>query len=608
MNRSGTANLSSVDDAQPVGSRAARELVGAVARGATSRSAWERLLLDAPPERAERAMLLSREARGGWFPLVASGPGEALVVGNALAGTGAALATAGFRVTLLDPSAERLALARARLAAAGARGRFVVAGDGRRLPFADDAFDLVVQEGGAPSPATGWSHDPAELLRLARVEVVLIADNRLGYKRSAGARGEFRVPTPLSWIRAAVRPARGERTLVGYRELLEAAGFGRPRALALYPHADDFTHVVALDELLPQLQVGPLERRNRLKLAAEAVGLFPVLTPSFAILVARREHAHRTQRIERVLEHLAHTTGERVPRAEELIATRGNKIVVQTRRRNVTEEETEGRWTLHVPLSPAARACSERHVAALSELERRFPEVPVPQPLFAGEVDGLWVACERRLPGVTSPHLPPDPDVSLRIVRSAARHLEELVVAPPAPLAEAPFEELVGAPIARVAAHAEVPSTLRELERLRDLARERLLGRPLPLVHAHGDLRGKHVQVREDGAVVGFLDWGVSQPSGLPVFDLLHLVVHQRKQEADLSAREAWHLLLRPAGARDGLRPPEREAILEHAAQVGVEPDVLAVLQLLYPVLVADVAERSWDYSRPRWLHRHFGL
>jgi len=25
-------------------------------------------------------------------------------------------------------------------------------------------------------------------------------------------------------------------------------------------------------------------------------------------------------------------------------------------------------------------------------------------------------------------------------------------------------------------------------------------------------------------------------------------------------------------------------------------------------VLVAGMAERNWDYSRPRWVHRQFGL
>jgi len=31
-------------------------------------------------------------------------------------------------------------------------------------------------------------------------------------------------------------------------------------------------------------------------------------------------------------------------------------------------------------------------------------------------------------------------------------------------------------------------------------------------------------------------------------------------------------------------------------------------LLALYPVLVAAMAEKNWDYSRPRWLHASFGL
>src|SRR5690606_7206854 len=97
----------------------------------------------------------------------------------------------------------------------------------------------------------------------------------------------------------------------------------------------------------------------------DSVGLFPVLTPSFAIIVARREREHATQRIERLLEALADRIGERVPRAEELIATRGNCSLVQTRILGAADEERAGRWTVHVPLSPMQRTQCERHFAQL---------------------------------------------------------------------------------------------------------------------------------------------------------------------------------------------------------------------------------------------------
>lgn len=597
-------SLASVEGPGPVQPEEVARLLVALRAGASFRAAWERALLGMEPERAEAAMLLYREARGGWWPLLAGRSGKALVLGNALAGTAAALATAGFGVTVLDPRPHRLGFARARLGAAGHGGCFVAAGDGPRLPFADRSFDLVVQEGGAPGRATGWGHDGAELLRVARHEVVLVADNRLGYKRSEGARGEFRVPTPLSWIRAAARPARGERTLVGYRELLEDSGFGRPRALALYPHADDFTFVVALDELHPKLHVGPMERRNRLKMAAEALGLFPVLTPSFAIVVARRDQQPSRPRVERLLAALAERLGERVPQAEELVTTRGNSLLVQTRILGAPDEEGAGRWTLHVPLSPAKRAQCERHFERLGELPARFPDLPLPEPLFAGELDGIWLSCERRMGGLSAPQLSGQRGPLGRMLRECAQLLGRLVVVPRLEVDAARFERILGRRFELVARHAAEPATLAELERLRGEAREQLLGRSLPLVLVHGDLRGKHVQVRPDGALLGLLDWGISELEGLPAFDLLHLVVHERKQERGLGAGEAWRACLDPETREEH----EQRALADYARAVGLEPDLLELLARIYPVLVSDIAERNWDYSRPRWLARQFGL
>ncbi len=595
-------NLAAVEGPGPLLPEDVRLLEADLGAGADFRAAWEALLLRLSDARAEAAMLAFREARSGWWPLVQPGPGSALVVGNACAGTAVGLAAVGFEVTLLDPAPHRLRFAAARLAAAGRGARLVAAGDGERLPFADRCFDLVVQEGGVPGRETGWGHDVAELLRVARGEVLLVADNRLGYKRSRGRRGQFAVPSPLAWIREALRPTRGERTLAGYRELLEHAGYARPRALALYPHADDFTHVVALDELHPRLYLGPLERRNHLKVAAEAVGLFPVLTPSFALLAPRREHAHRRRRIERILEALAERLGERVPQAEELVATRGNTLLVQTRLLGAPDDEPTGRWTLHVPLSAAKRAQCERHVELLRELPRRFPGLALPELRLADEIEGLWLACEGRLVGHSAAQLGGGRPAR-RMLEETAGELARLVVERRR-IDAAGFEELVGRRFDLVATRVVSPAARAELERLREQARTQLTGRELPLVRVHGDVRAKHVQVRSDGSFLGLLDWGISEDSGLPAFDLAHLVVHQRKQEHASSAGAAWRAVRDPATRA----PHEAQVLRDYATAVDLAPDLLETLLRIYPVLVADIAERSWDYSRPRWLERQFEL
>ena len=139
--------------------------------------------------------------------------------------------------------------------------------------------------------------------------------------------------------------------------------------------------------------------------------------------------------------------------------------------------------------------------------------------------------------------------------------------------------------------------------------RERLLGVELPRVVYHADLRPKHVQASPEGRLLGLLDWGSSEASDLPGFDLLHLVVHERKQVAGCSAGAAWRAVQNAlAGEGAELLPHEREAFEVYARALDLEPEVLPALAELYPALVGAMAEKNWDYSRPRWIARNFEL
>ena len=585
-------------DGWPVGAQALERARERLAHGASWKTALEQLLLELDEPSADRTMQLLRESRGAWIPVLAARGGRALLVGNSLSGTAVALARTDFEVTLLDPDPQRLelALARAQALAPGSM-RALCGGDGRHLPFDDKSFDVVIQEDGVPTRAHGWGHALAECRRVARGELALVAQNRLAYKSSDLRRGRFEIPGPLEFVGRALRPPSGERTLAGYRRLV---GTGA-RAFALYPHSDDFSHVVGLDGAGPELTVGPKERTNRLKVAAQRAGLFPLLTPSFLLLSAGK--GERT-RLERVLDALAELTGEPRPQVETLVATRGQTAVVLCAVPGATEDDPRGRWCLHVPLCPAQEEQVERHVRVLRLLRQRFPSVPTPEPLHGGRLEGLHVACERRLAGLTGPQLSGQSALTDRVLGEVATSLARLVVEPASVCDERRFEELLGRRFALVARHAQLESTLVEVERMRLLARERLLGARVPLVLSHQDLRPKHVQVRPDGGLLGFLDWGTADEHGLPYWDLLHLLVHERRQALGLSAGDAWRLVRE----RRELRPAELEALDRHAAELGLEEDVRDALEAIYPVLVGAMAEAHWDFSRPRWLHEQFGI
>ena len=147
------------------------------------KASLERLLLELDEDGADALMMALKESRGAWALLLGSKPGVALFLGNALSGTIDALATLGWSVVVGDTEPRRLAFCAARsLARSTDPARIPVNHvqlDGKRLPFKGRSFDLVVQEGGSADRYPDLAH-------LTRGEQVLIANNRLAYKRSTG--------------------------------------------------------------------------------------------------------------------------------------------------------------------------------------------------------------------------------------------------------------------------------------------------------------------------------------------------------------------------------------------------------------------------------------
>lgn len=571
--------------------------------GRAFRAAFETLLGELPRERADRLLQLHAERRGAWVSLLAEPGGRALLVGNALSGSVAPLAAAGFDLTLGDESGERLRLARASAARQVEGGvRCVRLDPCSALPFADRAFDLVVlDDDRRPGPR---EVELREAHRVCAGELVVLCDNRLAYKRSSGRWRDLRRRSPLDLARRAVFPRAGERTLAGWRRAVGASDFEPPRALALYPDRRDFAHLVDLDGGPPHLWVGPNEARNHLKVLGRRLGLFPLLTPSFALIARRRGRPAGGLRIERILRHLAERLGEPTPVPEHVFATRGNTSVILSALPGRGEGDPAGRYALHVPLYLPHAPGLDLHLGALRRVRDSFPDVPVPEALFSGALEGLWISAERRVGGVPAQHLVGDPELADRILLQAAEHLARLVVRAAEPLSEADFEMLVAARVESIARSAPDADTRAALERLGREARAALVGAPLPRVIQHGDLRAKHVQVDARGAVLGYVDWGTASMADLPGFDLLHLFVHDTKQRTREGDGAIWRRLL----AGQGLRPAERAALDLYADRVGHGRDLARDLAALYPVVVGAIAEMNWPWTRPGWFRRAFEI
>lgn len=564
------------------------------------REAFEALLASLPEDRRDRLTQTAKESRGAWTLLLTARAGTALHCGNPLSGAVPPLASLGLSLTLLDLSPERLRLALDFVHAqvpGSARG--VLGGEGDGLPFEDGQFDVVVHDDEVLSDARA-----AELRRVCRGELFVACDNRLGYKRSSGRTWDFRVPGPLEFAGGALKPRRGERTLGGWKRRIGGPGFEPPRAFALYPDRRDFAQVVALGKGAPRLFAGPNERRNRLKVAAHGAGLFPVFAPSFGIVARRAGSAPAGTRLDGVLDALSRETGEPRPEAEHLIGTRGNTAVIMTAVPGRDPEDPAGRWLIHVPLHRGHRFGLDVHLATLARVRAEFPGVPVPEALFAGEADGVWLTCERRLPGWASNHLLTGRPQADRVLAQMSAHLAGLVRRPTGVFSAEDFEAVVTPWFERTRRAIRDEGARNSLEGRRQQCARLLIGRELPLVFAHGDLRAKHVQVRADLEVVGYVDWGTVTETALPGLDLIHRIVHDRKQLLGQHEGEAWREVCDP----QRLLPGERSALEGYARTLGMERGVIYAVAQVYPAFIGAVIEVYAPFVRTDWYRKQFGV
>lgn len=556
--------------------------------GVEFRLAFEELLCELSLEKAEHLMLMTRQGRAAWIPLLRTPTGRALVLGNAFSGAGPGLAQAGWAVSIRDDCPERLAFAQARAADLGLELQTELSQGERELPHAEESFDLVLKEGAVNT-------EISELSRVARGEVVLIVDNRYAYKRSVGVHGEFEVRSPFEYLRSLFS-SEGE-SLADYSKQLKQAGLVGLRPHSLYPHSADFTFCVSLSPEGPSLPIGPKERANKLKILGKKLGLFPLLTPSFALI----SHKPRAQLLRplavRLLCEARETEDEQASPLEHLVATRGNNaLLLSVGKRPLA---------LHMPLERRQQIQVKRHLTTLRVLREEFPALPVPRPLGTLRIEEAWCAAEERLGGWTAGQICGDHQKISRMLKDVSLHFAELVTRPAQGFTELDFEHLVAERVRRVALKAPDAETKAALLEMEELARGQLVGACFPLVRSHGDLRSKHVQVDQEGNVLGYLDWGATEERDLPLFDLLHLIINERKQEAQLNAGEAWRAFSKKGANR---RQHEQTAIETYCTRLDLPEQVQRAIEALYPLFVADAAEKNWDYSRPRWVRRQFGL
>jgi len=603
----------------------------------------ESLMLEALPQDAEHLAQLWRESRAAWLILLPapSASRRLLLIGDARSGTAAGAARLGWHVTVLDPNEEHGTFAKERDQATQTtphlkalqhiesssqnKNTNIEVSSGAESTSSQEPQDpntgrsSVAESPSAAAPVAGplcqasqrfdcvLVEDPSALsiedaAQLSQDLVAQTTDNSLAYKRSSGARADFRTTRPLAFLRCLLFERKGH--LAAQRRRLNAATHKRARAAALYPDRRDFALVIDLDQDGPGLLIGPMERKNHLKILGHKLGLFPHLTPSFALWSSKQNSAapRLVDDVLRALEVLLKIApGTHTP--EHLVATRGNTALVTT----------AAGWVLRIPLGHCAKAAVKSNAKNLKSIPTAAPTATL---LFAGVLElnaggtplALFVTIETRFPGLGAGQLASNQRATARLLAQLGATLAKLESRAPAPMTATDFTELFSGRFQAVRERCAHPDTAAALDSLEANLKDLTTGLTIGRVATHRDLRPKHVIATPTGPnagqLLGLVDWACFDPEGPPLYDLFHFIAQERASRPGSSSRTAWLTLQ----DRKNLEPHERTAIETYESELHLPPEWYEVIARAYPILFGAMAEEHWDYSRPRWLRRLFGI
>jgi len=228
-------------------------------------------------------------------------------------------------------------------------------------------------------------------------------------------------------------------------------------------------------------------------------------------------------------------------------------------------------------LTPGAATGLEREGEALAALHAEAQlagwRALIPRRLAAGSLDGRRYAVDTALPDAPALTVASDERALAGVQEAAADAIGVLHrhTAAPVRVDDALVERWVTRPAELLAAHGGRGA--HALGSLADGLGSALHGRTLTAGWVHGDFWPGNLLVRPDGALSGIVDWDAAAPDGLPLLDVLHLLLYTRRLTggvelgrivSDQLRAPAWtaheRRVLRAGTATAEL--PERESLL----------------------------------------------
>ena len=500
-----------------------------------------------------------------------------------------------------------LELCRARAASEGVRNVSWLHGSGTPdLPFAAATFDAVLLNGGLEyvpnGPGLGATEfQLARLREIARVlkpggRCCVVAANRFALDAvpaPRGARDTWRwsgfLPGQGRWpMRRAETGAgviRRAHSVDGYRRLAQDARLDVLDVVAPWPHPHDVSRLAGVSGGGPLWGV-PVPKRLVSPSWAAHPWLLSRVAPAVAIVASNGSPATPS-----LLEVVLADAAARYPGAapwtvRECLVSEPEKLtlLLAPRAGSPLSGFREG-LVAKLPGSPRARERMDRCADTLHAIagEPALAEIAALAPRSlgtSGPAGRPWFLEDMvpGRPGEGSGRSAPEQD---RLIADATRLLTVLHTrtATTVPLDVENVHQLFTGPLEEVAAFLGRRPGDDAIARLAGALRAAVEGGALPVVWTHGDYSLKNVLGDAAGTrVVGIIDWDLSRRRGLPLLDLLHLLV----RVAMGRHRESWSTVVRTRLFRGQVDGPAGAGVGEYCRTLGLPSALRQPLAVAY--------------------------
>ena len=489
-------------------------------------------------------------SRASWkYLLQIPDDGTVLDFGCGWGETTLSLARSVRRVVSMDLTMERLLLLQARAQDQGlSHVTFAHGGDVLPLPFASGTFDAVVLNGVLEwVPVTG-DGDPRQcqlaiLRELRRIlkpagQVYIGIENRVGLKYFLGNIDEHSrmkytslLPRWLANKWSRIRRGKDYRTYTysqrGYVRLLEEAGFQQADFYCPYPDYREFERIVPVAAGAVKQLFAPTAAWKRMILQTPLVAqLLKWSVPSFSIVAGNADP--RVSRLSRIVSDVSSRIGADLEAPSSFHSRPIGEVLVHC----TAVGDAEPSILLRIAETRTAidaRLASAEHLKLLWEHGQGQCMEVIPQSKGHGIVtDGVFTAEEFKQ-GVSwrdNRHYRRSPDAALLAVSD---WLSDFQVTTKSNETWKPCE--MQAHVAALATCVEdilpvSPEGLSRRNRIsaRDSDTASLAG--IPVVVSHGDLHLDNVLFSQtDGTLTGVFDWDLGTMHGLPMTDLIYLLL-----------------------------------------------------------------------------------